>query len=64
MCANVRVAGMMTEVNYIILDAKYNYVKTVEREPGSAEEYELCVEKKAATGGKATGGKAKGGKAI
>ena len=53
---------MMTEVNYIILDAQYNYVKTVEREPGSAEEYEVCVEKPGATGGKATGGKAPKGK--
>lgn len=53
---------MMTEVNYIVLDAKYNYVKTVEREPGSAEFYETCVEKTAAKGGKATGGKATKGK--
>ncbi|KAJ4286334.1 hypothetical protein N0V90_013368 [Kalmusia sp. IMI 367209] len=56
--------GMMTEVNYIILDAKYNYVKTVEREPGSAEFYETCIEKLGAKGGKATGGKATKGKTV
>jgi hypothetical protein len=55
---------MMTEVNYIILDAKYNYVKTVEREPGSAEFYEMCIEKAGAKGGKATGGKATKGKVV
>ena len=49
---------MMTEVNYIILDAKYNYVKTVEREPGSVESYETCIEKPGAKGGKTTKGKA------
>lgn len=52
----------MTEVNYLILDAKYNYVKTVEREPGSAEFYELCIEKQAAKGGKAAGRKSTKGK--
>jgi hypothetical protein len=53
---------MMTEVDYSILDAKYNYVKLVDREPGSAEFYETCFEKLGAKDGKATGGKATKGK--
>jgi hypothetical protein len=54
----------MVEVNYIILDAKYNYVKTVERAPGAAEEYEVCAEQPKAKGGKATGGKGGKGTAV
>jgi hypothetical protein len=34
------------------MDSKFQYVKTAEREPGSAEEYEVCTEK-AKKGGKA-----------
>jgi hypothetical protein len=37
-------AGTIPEVNYVILDSKFQYVKTAEREPGSAEEFEVCVE--------------------
>ena len=62
MYANSHSAGAMPEVNYVILDSKFNYVKTAEREPGSAEEYEVCIEnpqkKAAGTKGKATKSKA------
>jgi hypothetical protein len=60
----MQTAGTMVEVNYIILDAKYNYVKTVERAPGAAEEYEVCAEQPKAKGGKATGGKGGKGTAV
>ncbi|KAL5373741.1 hypothetical protein DPSP01_012485 [Paraphaeosphaeria sporulosa] len=53
--------GMMPELNYVILDRKYNYVKTAEREPGSAEEFDICVENPK-KGGKATKGMTTKGK--
>lgn len=56
-------AGVHPEVNYIILDRKFNYVKTAEREPGSAEEFEVCVEKPQKKSGK-TKSKAGKGKTV
>ncbi|KAF2447982.1 hypothetical protein P171DRAFT_471114 [Karstenula rhodostoma CBS 690.94] len=35
--------GVFPDVSYIILDSKFNYVKTTERKPGSAEEYQICA---------------------
>jgi hypothetical protein len=37
-------ASVFPEVNYIILDSEFNYVKTTEKKPGSAEEYRICAE--------------------
>lgn len=54
-------AGMMPQLQYVILDRKYNYIKTVEREPGSGEEFDICVENPK-KGGKATKGKATKGR--
>jgi hypothetical protein len=50
-------AGKMPGLQYVILDRKYNYIKTVEREPGSAEEYDICVENPKKGGKGAKGGK-------
>lgn len=55
-------AGMMPELQYVILDRKYNYIKTVEREPGSAEEFDICVENPKKGGTAAKGGKTTKGK--
>jgi hypothetical protein len=51
-------AGAFPEVSYIVLDSKFNYVKTTLRKLGSLEEYEICTEnKKGKTKAKAGKGK-------
>lgn len=55
-------AGMMPELHYVVLDHKDNYIKTVEREPGSAEEFDICVENPKKSGTAAKGGKTSKGK--
>jgi hypothetical protein len=57
-------AGAAVETNYVILNAKYNYVKTVDRDPGSVQFYKTCIEKGRAKGGRATGGKTTKGKTV
>lgn len=57
-------AGVFPDVNYIILDSKFNYVKTTERKPGSAEEHQICAETALSKKGDKTKGKVGNGKAV